>query len=166
MIFLILILAALLRLIHLDQSLWLDEAISALAARDFTYTGIVFEVFDTNPKNPRSLFGGGRYDELTTVFGKPSVPAVGYGVGDVGIYNFMEIHNLLPAFPSTTDVYVAVIGGVQDEAQEVASSLREKGINVAIDTTDREVDAKIKTAVKREIPYALFIGEEEVSSKQ
>src|SRR3989344_5787067 len=51
------------------------------------YTGMVFEVFDTNTANPRSIFGGGRYDELTTVFGKPAVPAFGFALGDVGQYN-------------------------------------------------------------------------------
>jgi histidyl-tRNA synthetase len=58
------------------------------------YTGIVFEVFDTNPENRRSLFGGGRYDNLLEIFGVEPVPTVGFGMGDVTIRDFLETHNL------------------------------------------------------------------------
>jgi histidyl-tRNA synthetase len=54
------------------------------------YTGIVFEVFDTNPENNRSLFGGGRFDELLALFGNDKVPATGFGMGDVTIKDFLE----------------------------------------------------------------------------
>ena len=47
------------------------------------YTGMVFEVFDTNPANPRALFGGGRYDGLVALFGGDSIPAVGFAIGEV-----------------------------------------------------------------------------------
>jgi histidyl-tRNA synthetase len=58
------------------------------------YTGVVFEVFDTNPENRRSLFGGGRYDNLLEMFGVEPVPTVGFGMGDVTIRDFLETHNL------------------------------------------------------------------------
>ncbi len=58
------------------------------------YTGMVFEVFDTNPLNLRSLFGGGRYDNLLEMFGVEPVPTVGFGMGDVTIRDFLETHNL------------------------------------------------------------------------
>ncbi len=58
------------------------------------YTGVVFEVFDTNPENRRSLFGGGRYDNLLEMFGVEPVPAVGFGMGDVTIKDFLETHKL------------------------------------------------------------------------
>lgn len=64
-------------------------------ARGFDYyTGMVFEVFDTNPDNRRSLFGGGRYDNLLEMFGVEPVPAVGFGMGDVTIRDFLETHKL------------------------------------------------------------------------
>ncbi|OGG76402.1 hypothetical protein A2950_00520, partial [Candidatus Kaiserbacteria bacterium RIFCSPLOWO2_01_FULL_55_19] len=47
------------------------------------YTGVVFEIFDTNPANPRSIFGGGRFDKLVSLFGGDAIPAVGFGMGDV-----------------------------------------------------------------------------------
>lgn len=56
------------------------------------YTGMVFEVFDTNPENRRSLFGGGRFDNLLDIFGVEPVPAVGFGMGDVTIRDFLTTH--------------------------------------------------------------------------
>ena len=58
------------------------------------YTGMVFEVFDTNPENRRSIFGGGRYDNLLEMFGVDPVPTVGFGMGDVTIRDFLETHKL------------------------------------------------------------------------
>ncbi len=58
------------------------------------YTGMVFEVFDTNPENRRSLFGGGRYDNLLEMFGVEPLPTVGFGMGDVTIRDFLETHGL------------------------------------------------------------------------
>ncbi|MDP3996318.1 MAG: ATP phosphoribosyltransferase regulatory subunit [bacterium] len=64
-------------------------------ARGFDYyTGMVFEVFDTHPDNNRSLFGGGRYDNLLEIFGEEPVPAVGFGMGDITIRDFLETHKL------------------------------------------------------------------------
>jgi histidyl-tRNA synthetase len=58
------------------------------------YTGMVFEVFDTHPENRRSLFGGGRYDNLLEIFGVEPIPTVGFGMGDVTIRDFLETHQL------------------------------------------------------------------------
>ena len=58
------------------------------------YTGMVFEVFDTHRDNRRSLFGGGRYDNLLEIFGVEPVPTVGFGMGDVTIRDFLETHEL------------------------------------------------------------------------
>jgi len=58
------------------------------------YTGIVFEMFDTSPENSRSLFGGGRYDNLLEIFGVEPVPTVGFGMGDITFRDFLETHNL------------------------------------------------------------------------
>lgn len=58
------------------------------------YTEMVFEVFDTNPENRRSLFGGGRYDNLLEIFGVEPVPCVGFGMGDITIRDFLETHSL------------------------------------------------------------------------
>jgi len=58
------------------------------------YTGMVFEVFDTHAENRRSLFGGGRYDNLLEMFSVDPLPMVGFGMGDVTIMDFLETHQL------------------------------------------------------------------------
>ncbi len=129
------------------------------------YTGMVFEVFDNHPDNNRSLFGGGRYDGLVTLFGGESLPVVGVGIGGTPLEEFLRSHELLPELPSTTDVFMIVLGNESKAAEKVADQLRAEGINVAVDTTGRKIDKQIKSAVKMRIPYLVFVGEKEVASE-
>jgi histidyl-tRNA synthetase len=72
-------------------------------ARGFDYyTGMVFEIFDTSPENPRALFGGGRYDGLISLFGGDPIPAVGFAFGDVTMLDFLETHGHGIAAASTS----------------------------------------------------------------
>jgi histidyl-tRNA synthetase len=130
------------------------------------YTDIVFEVFDNHPDNNRSMFGGGRYDGLISLFGVESVASVGFGMGDVTMQNFLDLHNLLPSLQPETDVYVVLIGDVLNKVQNVIADMREMGLNVAVDFSGRKSDKQIQTAVKKGIQYVLFIGEKELSSEQ
>jgi histidyl-tRNA synthetase len=130
------------------------------------YTGIVFELFDKHPENNRSMMGGGRYDGLVGLFGVEPVPTVGFGWGDVTLQNFLEGHNLLPNLRPETDVYVVLIGDVYKEATRVIEDLRSMGANVAVDLTGKKPDKQIKTAVKKGIHYAMFIGEKELKEEQ
>jgi len=130
------------------------------------YTDIVFEVYDTNEENSRSLFGGGRYDGLVGLFGVDNLPTAGFGMGDVTLKDFLEGHELLPKLASETDAYLVVIGDILRQAQGVASLLRNEGVNVAVDVTSRPVDKQIKTAVKKNIRHAIFIGEQELADEQ
>lgn len=129
------------------------------------YTGVVFEVFDTHPENNRSVFGGGRYDDLLDIFDSKKIPAVGFGAGDVTIRDFLETHKLLPEYSPTAELYIATLENKYIEnAKSLASTLRLEGINVSINLTDKKVGEQIKTAHKQKIPYVLAIGENEVQS--
>ncbi len=130
------------------------------------YTGTVFEAFDTHPDNNRSLFGGGRYDGLVGLFGAEPISAVGMAPGNTMIENFLEVHGLIPADTSKTDAYVVVIGGALDDARRIAHQLREDGLNIEVDITDRKLDKQIKAAVKKNIPYLLFVGTQDSESGQ
>ncbi|HSE61953.1 MAG TPA: histidine--tRNA ligase [Candidatus Saccharimonadales bacterium] len=129
------------------------------------YTDIVFEVFDTNPENSRSLFGGGRYDGLVGLFGVEPIPTVGYAIGDVTFRDFLQTHKLLPRLHTTTEVYVVVLGDSLKGAQKLAQRLRGEGVNVEVDITGRKVDKQIKTAVKKDIPFILFLGKKELDEE-
>jgi len=129
------------------------------------YTDIVFEVFDKHPDNNRSMFGGGRYDGLVGLFGVDPVPTIGFGMGDVTLQNFLEVHDLVPALRPGTDLYVVLIGDVYAKAQAVIADLREMGLNVAVDSTGRKADKQIKAAAKKGLHYAMFIGEKELGDE-
>ena len=128
------------------------------------YTGMVFEMYDVNPKNPRALFGGGRYDDLVEIFGVEKVPGVGFGWGDVTTKDFLETYNLLPEYQPPVQLYIAHLDGYLEAANKLASDLRKQSLNVAVDLTDRKVSAQIKTADKEQIPFIVVVGEEEVKT--
>ncbi|MDO8482217.1 MAG: histidine--tRNA ligase [bacterium] len=129
------------------------------------YTGIVFEVFDLNPANRRSLFGGGRYDDLLEIFEQEKVPTVGFGMGDVTMRDVLETYNLLPAFKTTTNLVICTVGVENvDYAQELAQKLRAKDISVIVDYSGKKVGDQIKRADKQGVPFVVCVGEEEVKS--
>lgn len=129
------------------------------------YTGLVFEVFDTDPANNRSMFGGGRYDGLVGLFGVEPVPTAGFGMGDVTLANFLETHGLLPTALTETDVYVILVGDVHRRVRNVLAELREHGIRAAVDLSDRKIGAQIKAAEKKGIGFVLIVGAEELAEQ-
>lgn len=146
-----------------------DVVFDPKIARGFDYyTDIVFEVFDKNPENNRSLFGGGRYDGLVGEFGVEPVPTVGFGMGDVTLENFLRSNNLIPADVSkpATDLVLVGIGVSANELTAIASKLRKSGVNVAVDYTNRKIDKKIKAAEKLGVENVLFVGEEELKTNK
>jgi histidyl-tRNA synthetase len=129
------------------------------------YTGIVFEVFDNNPENNRSMMGGGRYDGLVGLFGVDPVPTIGFGLGDVTLQNFLEGHQLLPALHTETDLYVVLVGDVYARAQKPVHDLRGMGLNVAFGAPGKKVGDHLKAAEKKGIHNVLIIGESELSEE-
>lgn len=126
------------------------------------YSGMIFEVFDTSKENNRSLFGGGRYDNLLDLFGKEKVPTVGFGMGDVTLKDFLETHNLIPNHTSTTDLYIAPMSpSYFDFSARLAQKLRRHDLTVAVDFSGKKISDQIKTATKKNIPFVLVVGEEE-----
>lgn len=151
----------------LGESLITNAMFDITIMRGFDYyTGVVFEVFDTDPENNRAMFGGGRYDGMVGQFGVDPVPTVGFGMGDVTLANFLESHQLMPRINSEADVYVALIGDVYAEAQHVIQSMREMGLNVAVDSTGRKLDRQFKSAEKKGLAQVVIIGETELASNQ
>lgn len=129
------------------------------------YTGIVFEVFDTHTDNNRSLFGGGRYDNLTALFDDEPITGVGFGMGDVTMHDFLSVRGLLPKYTPPTHLYLAVAGReFVPHALQMAQDLRNEGVAVAVDFGDKKIADQIKAAAKHHIPYLLVIGSNEVTS--
>lgn len=127
------------------------------------YTGTVFEVFDLHPDNNRSMFGGGRYDGLVGLFGAEPVPTVGMAPGLSTTELFLRTHNLLPELPPTTEIGIVVIDGdSMDGALALAKRFRDEGVNVEVDISGRKLDKQIKSVLKKQLPFIVFVGETEI----
>ncbi len=129
------------------------------------YTGMVFEVYDTDEKNRRSLFGGGRYDNLLSLFGGESIPAVGFGMGDVTARDFLETHNLMPAYAPSTELMICVVEEADtSHAVQLAQSLRREDVAVAVNFSGKRVGDQIRQADKMRIPFVIAVGAKERES--
>lgn len=151
----------------LEQSQVKNAEFDITLMRGFDYyTDIVFEVFDKHPENNRAMLGGGRYDGLVGMFGVEPVPTVGFALGEVPLENFLRAHELVPELSLETDLYIALIGDVYYDAIPVVHELRRLGVNVAVDSTNRKIEKQLRTAIKKEIQFVLFIGEREIAEER
>ncbi len=126
------------------------------------YTGMVFEVVDKAPENNRSMFGGGRYDGLVGLFGYDEIPTVGVAPGLSPVMLFLETHKLLPPLKTSIDASIIVLGDAIEGALDFATQLRSEGLNIEVDISGRKIDKQIKAVVKKQVPFMLFVGEEEL----
>lgn len=127
------------------------------------YTGVVFEVFDTHPDNNRAMFGGGRYDGLTTLFDNEPMPAVGCAMGDETMRLFLESRGLLPTYLPATRAYVALADqALLPEASRLAGELRAAGVPVALDFGEKKLGDQLKAASKQGVPFVIIVGQDEL----
>lgn len=126
------------------------------------YTGLVFEVYDNSPENNRAMFGGGRYDNLTGLFGVDGISGCGFGMGDVTIRDFLETYDLLPKSQSDADYWV-LIADVEatNFALKVAAKLRAEGFRVGVDLSERKLKSQLQEADKKGVEKVVIIGERE-----
>jgi histidyl-tRNA synthetase len=130
------------------------------------YTGNVFEQFDLNPDNRRSMFGGGRYDKLASIFGIDSIPAQGFAPGDYTTLNFLENWGLLPEFEPSAEVFVTVFNAeLADESWQVANQLRHEGIRTELFvSSESSIADQFKYANRKKIAFVVVIGPEEIAA--
>tara|TARA_B100000745_G_C20154816_1_gene395728 strand:- start:10683 stop:11945 length:1263 start_codon:yes stop_codon:yes gene_type:complete len=129
------------------------------------YTGVIFEFFDTDPSNARALFGGGRYDNLLSLFSNDEIPAVGFAFGDVTLQDFLETHDLLPEVDFSSHIYLATPSEENiPAAQAFANELREQGLSVFVNLSSKKIGDQIKDAEKRNITHVIVYGEDEAKS--
>lgn len=127
------------------------------------YTGIIFEVIATDVKIG-SIGGGGRYDDLTGLFGVPNIPGVGISFGVDRIHDVMEELKLFPeTLFKNTQVLFFNLG--DDESKVVFSlmqTLRQQNIRCEIYHEQAKFDKQFKYAEKKNIPYIIIIGSKEM----
>lgn len=128
------------------------------------YTGLIFEINDNDPENRRALFGGGRYDRLLGLFGKEQIPAVGFGMGDVTLEQFIESRGLKPSgLSDKTGVFVALFSeSMRGQCAAIAGELRKQGIQaeVSLDATGK-FGKQLELAERKNHRYVLIYGEDE-----
>ena len=127
------------------------------------YTGVIFEV--TPPKNISmgSLAGGGRYDDLTEIFGLKNMSGIGISFGLDRLFLIIEELNLFPETPINS-VKVLILNFGNDfsyDLIQIANSLRKSNINTEFYPDSASLKKQLNYANKNMIPYVLFYGEEE-----
>ncbi len=145
-----------------DLSQYCDFDPSIMRGFDY-YTGTVFEIYDTGQENRRSLYGGGRYDDLVGLFQSQRLSGIGFGMGDVTITDFLATYNLLPNFTSKVQVLVAIYDdATKKEAMNLARRLRQAQINTETYLIPGNFSKQFKYANQRGIPYVAVLGPDEL----
>ncbi|TXF79632.1 histidine--tRNA ligase [Chryseobacterium sp.] len=129
------------------------------------YTGAIFEV-KANHVDMGSIGGGGRYDNLTEVFGVKNIPGIGISFGLDRIYLVMEELKLFPENVDHSVQYLfANYGELESlEAVKVIAKLRESGISAELYPESSKLKKQFTYAEKKGIPNLVFFGEEEISA--
>lgn len=147
----------------LEKSVTLDLTL----ARGLNYyTGCIFEVVATDVKMG-SIGGGGRYDDLTGLFGVPGIPGVGISFGVDRIYDVMDELNLFPErLQKGAEVLFFNLGTEEVKmAYQLLQALRGKGIAAELYHEKAKMDKQFKYADRKRIRYAVIIGSKEIESK-
>ena len=131
------------------------------------YTGAIFEVkaLDT-PMG--SISGGGRYDNLTGIFGMPGLSGVGISFGADCIYAVLNALNLYPEDTIETTRVMFVNFGEKETAccMQLASALRRNGIAVEIYPDNTKMKKQMAYANAKNIPFVAMVGENEMATSQ
>ncbi len=130
------------------------------------YTGMVFEIFDTEG-DLRALCGGGRYDDLIETLGGEETPAVGFAPGDAVLELLMKREGVWPDEKVETDVYVLNVSeSVRRESLDIAERLRNKGLNVETDLSGRNFGNQMDYANKINASKLIIVGERDLEKEK
>lgn len=133
------------------------------------YTGAIIEVKvdDKRSSFTSSICGGGRYDDLTGIFGLPNVSGVGISFGADRIYDVLEEMNGFPDFSSVSTRLLFVNFGETEAAycMKLASQLRNEGINTEVYPDVAKIKKQMSYADTKKIPFVALVGSEEMSKK-
>ncbi len=132
------------------------------------YTGAIFEVAAPEGVAMGSIGGGGRYDDLTGIFGLKNMSGVGISFGLDRIYLVLEELDLFPV-TVTTKPQALFLNFGQNEAiyaLQSISQLRRAGVRVELYPDASKLDKQFKYAEKKGIPFVVLVGEEEMKNRE
>ena len=129
------------------------------------YTGLIYEV-KAKDVQIGSIGGGGRYDDLTGLFGVPDIPGVGISFGVDRIYDVLEEKKLFPeGLERSTAVLFFNLGDAESrQAFALMQRLRAEGISCELFHEKAKFDKQFKYAEKKRIPVAVIIGDTELAA--
>ena len=129
------------------------------------YTSTIFEVVPTN-NNIGSLCGGGRYDDLTEIFGYKNISGIGISFGIERIIEILNTNNLFPKkIESNNNVLISYLSNdLIKNSLELANKLREKGIPTDLYSEKAKLKKQLQYANNNNIPFVIIIGEDEIKN--
>jgi histidyl-tRNA synthetase len=130
------------------------------------YTGVVFECFDSTGEVSRSVFGGGRYDDLIEGFGGQETPAVGFAPGHATLQLLCQRAGVWPEEALSTDYYLLQVGDTRSVAARIARDLRERGHVVETDVADRSFGAQMGYADSINAETVVIVGEQDLENDE
>ncbi len=131
------------------------------------YTGTVYETFLNDYKEIGSVCSGGRYENLAEYYTDKKLPGVGISIGLTRLfYKLNELSLMKVEKYSMADILIIPMLEDLSRPIELASKLREKGINTEIYLNNKKAKTKFKYADKLKIPYVIAIGEDEINSNK
>lgn len=135
------------------------------------YTGIIYEVFDTGKENIRSIFGGGRYDDLLSLFSDEKITGTGFGMGVYMLSLFLRSYNLIPEDITEKDysdtIYIASVNeDVSIYAIELARIIREEDFPCIIDYRFKNLKNQLKKANELGVLVTLIVGPDEMEKNR
>lgn len=151
-----------------NMELNIDTELDLTLARGLNYyTGAIFEV-KAKDFPMGSISGGGRYDNLTGIFGLPNVSGVGISFGADRIYDVLEGLNLFPETMSESTKVIFLNFGKNEEKYclKYLNQVRKHGINAEIYPDAAKIQKQMKYADQRNIPIVVIAGEQEVSENK
>jgi histidyl-tRNA synthetase len=132
------------------------------------YTGAIFEVAAPKTVAMGSIGGGGRYDDLTGIFGLKNMSGVGISFGLDRICLVIEELSLFPETVTSTSKALFINYGEKEAfySMKAIKELRAAGIKVELYPDNAKIGKQFQHADKRFIPYAVIVGEEEINDNQ
>jgi histidyl-tRNA synthetase len=126
------------------------------------YTGAIFEVKADEGEFRSSICGGGRYDDLTGIFGMKGMSGVGISFGADRIYDvLMELNRFPELSADSTQVLVVNFGGNEGHLMKIASDLRAAGLNAEVYPDTAKMKKQFGYADNKQIPWVVIMGEDE-----
>ena len=129
------------------------------------YTGTVYETFLNDYRELGSICSGGRYENLAENYTDKKLPGVGISIGLTRLFYKLNELNIIKADKkSISDIIIIPMTENLEVPFELATELRNIGINTEVYLNNKKLKAKMKYANKLEIPYVIVIGDDEIQS--